>query len=203
MKFNSDIDIDFGDRNKVLDIIKHVPATQSLNPDIKRHPTGIYVTEIPVNPYTGLSNIDYIEAEQRGYVKLDLLNVWVYKYVKDENHLIELMKEPDWSLLGNKEFVTKLIHIGNHYEAICAMPEPIDSIPRLAMFLSLIRPGKKHLRGLRWSEIAKHIWITDKDSGYFFKKSHSCAYAHLVVVNMNLLSECYKKNGTYDLEHLD
>jgi DNA polymerase III alpha subunit len=68
------------------------------------------------------------------------------------------------------------------------LPEPINSIPRLAMFLALIRPGKKHLIGKTWKEIAETIWDKTEDS-YSFKKSHSLAYAHLVVVHMNLLNE--------------
>ena len=68
------------------------------------------------------------------------------------------------------------------------MPEPIDSIPRLAMFLAVIRPAKKHLIGLSWKEVAKTVWDKDSD-GYTFKKSHSISYAHLVAVHMNLLSE--------------
>jgi DNA polymerase III alpha subunit len=56
------------------------------------------------------------------------------------------------------------------------------------MFLAMIRPGKKHLIGLSWSEVSKTIW--DKDEGtYSFKKSHAVAYAHLVVVHMNLLTD--------------
>lgn len=66
------------------------------------------------------------------------------------------------------------------------MPEPIDSIPRLAMFLALIRPAKKHLIGKSWKEVAETIWDKGSD-GYSFKKSHAIAYAHLVVVHMNLL----------------
>jgi hypothetical protein len=68
------------------------------------------------------------------------------------------------------------------------MPEPVDSITRLAMFLAVIRPGKKHLIGERWSEIAKTVWDKGTD-GYIFKRSHSCAYSQLVVVHMNLLCE--------------
>ena len=66
------------------------------------------------------------------------------------------------------------------------MPEPINSIPRLAMFLAIIRPSKKHLIGLPWKEVAKTVWDKDSD-GYQFKKSHSIGYAHLVIVHMNLL----------------
>lgn len=188
MKFTSDIDIDFADRNKVLEHIKHVPAAMRNVSPIRKHATGIYVTDIPYDSVNNFANIDYAEAEKRGYVKLDFLNVHVYDQVRDEMHLIELMREPNWQKLQDKNFVEKLIHLGNHYSSIKRMPEPIDSIPRLAMFLAVIRPAKKHLIGLPWKEVAKTVWDKDPD-GYSFKKSHSLAYAHLVVVHMNLLEE--------------
>ena len=68
------------------------------------------------------------------------------------------------------------------------MPEPMNSIPRLAMFLSIIRPGKKHLIGLPWAEIAKTVWDKN-DDGYSFKKAHAVSYSMLVTVHMNLLEE--------------
>jgi hypothetical protein len=98
------------------------------------------------------------------------------------------MREPDWSVLKDKSLVDKLVHLSNHYSSIHQMPEPIDSIPRLAMFLALIRPSKKHMIGKPWLEVAKTIWDKDEDE-YSFKKSHAVAYAHLVVVHMNLLEE--------------
>jgi hypothetical protein len=70
---------------------------------------------------------------------------------------------------------------------ICNLPEPIDTIPRMAMFLAAIRPGKKHLIGQPWKDVAKTIW--DKVEGeYTFKKAHAVSYAHLVVVHMNLIN---------------
>lgn len=188
MKFNSDIDIDFGDREKILSLIEHIPAAmRKVNP-IRKHATGVYVTEIPYDPVNDMAAIDYAEAEDRGYLKLDFLNVHVYNQVRDETHLVELMREPNWSHLKNKDFVAKLIHLNNQYTTIRSMPESIDSLPRLAMFLAIIRPGKKHLIGKSWKEIAKTVW--DKDStGYTFKKSHAIAYAQLVAVHMNLLEE--------------
>jgi DNA polymerase III alpha subunit len=56
------------------------------------------------------------------------------------------------------------------------------------MFLALIRPAKRYLIGQSWSEVSKTIWDKNTD-GYSFKKSHAVAYAHLVVVHMNLLEE--------------
>jgi len=188
MKLNSDIDIDLADRNKILSIISHIPASMLNAKPIRKHSTGVYVTEIPYDPVNEMASIDYVEAEKRNYFKLDLLNVHIYNHVRDEKHLIELMREPNWEKLKDKNFVEKLIHLGNHYQSLVKMPEPVNSIPRLAMFLALIRPGKKHLIGLPWVEVAKTIWDRGTD-GYIFKKSHSCAYAHLVVVHMNLLEE--------------
>lgn len=188
MKFNSDIDIDFGDREKILSVIDYIPsAMRKVNP-IRKHATGIHVTDIPYDPVNDMASIDYAEAENRGYLKLDLLNVHVYNQVRDETHLIELMREPNWNNLKNKDFVEKLIHLGNQFFTLRSMPEPVNSIPRLAMFLALIRPGKKHLIGKSWKDISQSVW--DKDAtGYTFKKSHAIAYAHLVVVHINLLEE--------------
>lgn len=189
MKFNSDIDIDLGDRDKLLSLISHTKASIRKT-EIKKHNTGIYVTDIPYDPINDISALDYELAEERGYIKLDLLNVHVYNQIFDEKHLIELMREPNWNLLNNQQFVEQLIHLGNHYHSLQKMPEPVNSIPRLAMFLAIIRPGKKHLIGRTWKEVAETVW--EKDStGYVFKKSHSIAYAQLVVVHMNLL----EKNG--------
>lgn len=186
MRFNSDIDIDFGNRDSVLEHIQHIPAAMRNVTPIRKHATGVYVTDIPYDSMNDMANIDYTVAESRGYIKLDLLNVFVYSAIKDEQHLIEMMREPNWVKLYDKNFVEKLIHLSNHYSSIQKMPEPINSIPRLAMFLALLRPGKKHLIGLSWKEVSNTVWDKGSD-GYSFKKSHAIAYAQLVVVHMNLL----------------
>jgi hypothetical protein len=186
MKFNSDIDIDFGNRDSILEHIQHIPASmRNVNP-IRKHATGIYVTDIPYDSMNDMANIDYTIAEERGYIKLDLLNVFVYSAIKDEQHLIEMMREPNWVKLYDKNFVEKLIHLSNHYSSIQKMPEPINSITRLAMFLALLRPGKKHLIGESWRDVSNTVWDKGSD-GYSFKKSHALAYSQLVVVHMNLL----------------
>lgn len=188
MKFNSDIDIDFANRSDILQHIKHIDAHVKMDRKTRKHPTGIYVTKIPFDPINNWAALNYHEAENRGYIKLDLLNVWVYKYVKNEEHLKSLMIEPNWDNLHNSEYFSKLIHIGEHYDTMIKMPQPINSIPRMAMFLSVIRPAKRHLIGKSWEEVARTVWLRDTES-YAFKKSHSIAYAHLVVVNMNLIDE--------------
>ncbi len=190
MKFQSDIDIDFANRDQVLRVIRHVPASQIKDGKLVPHNTGIYVTSVPQDPFTGLASIDYETAEQRGYVKLDLLNVGVYQRVKDEQHLSQLMTAiPDWQRFNTDQmFFEQLIHVNNHWDLLHRMPEPVDSIPRLAMFLSVIRPAKRQLVGLTWKEVAGKVWQRPDDNSYYFKKSHAVAYAQLVVVNMNLIS---------------
>lgn len=189
MKFTSDIDIDFADRDQILQHIRCIPASIRRDTEARRHNTGVYVTQIPYDPVLGMAALDYNAAEERGYVKLDLLNVWLYKHVKSEQHLNQLMREPLWYKLKDREFFEQLIHLRNHYETQRSMPEPIDSIPRLAMFLSVIRPGKRNLIGRPWAEVAQTVWQPPEDGSYYFKQSHAIAYAHLVVVHMNLLEE--------------
>jgi len=188
MRIDSDVDIDTGDRDKILGLIKYIPASMRNVTPIRKHPSGVYITDIPYDPTYDMSSLDYKEAEDRGYFKLDLLNVHVYNLVRDEEHLINLMQEPDWSMLKNRKVVEQLIHLGNQYNTIRRMPEPIDSIPRLAMFLAVIRPAKRHLLNKSWKEINETVWDKD-DTGYHFKRSHSLAYAMLVVVHLNLLAE--------------
>lgn len=190
MKFSADIDIDFADRDAVLKLIKHVPAAMDRNGEWVKHNTGVYVNPIPADPFTSIANIDYQTAEAIGYIKLDLLNVNVYNQVRNEDHLNELMtKEPNWGLLNDRSFVERVIHIGNHYDIINRMPEPITSIPRMAMFIAIIRPAKRHLIGLPWKEVASTIWDKPTTDLYFFKKAHAVSYAQLVAVHMNLLTE--------------
>ena len=186
--FSSDIDIDFADRDQVLAVLDVTSASIIRNDKLSRHNTGVYATDIPVDPFSGSASLDYEAAEARGYMKLDLLNVHVYKQVKSEEHLIKLMQEPNWARLYDPAICAQLIHINNHYDTLLKMPEPVDSIPRLAMFLEVIRPGKRHLIGKSWKDVSATVW--DRVEGeYSFKKAHAIAYAQLVVVNLNLLCE--------------
>lgn len=189
MKFQGDVDIDFGDRSLILEHIKHVPASMREVSPIRKHSSGVHITDVPYDPVNDMAAIDYAKAEERGYFKLDLLNVHVYTHVRDEAHLKYLMREPNWDMLKDKETVEQLIHLGNHFYSIHRMPEPINSIPRLAMFLAVIRPAKKHLIGRFWKDVANDVWEKDTDGAYAFKRSHAVSYAHLVVVHMNLIKE--------------
>lgn len=190
MKLTSDIDIDFADRLKILQVIEHTQASQCRDNQLITHNTGVYVTMIPQDPLTGRASIDYEAAEDRGYIKLDFLNVNLYQQVRDEEHLEQLMHaEPDWQRFNTDQaFFEQLIHVNNHWTVLKRMPEPVDSIPRLAMFLAIIRPAKRHLIGETWKTVGETVWDKPTDDSYYFKKAHGVAYAHLVVINMNLLT---------------
>ena len=188
VKFKSDVDIDFADREQVIGLLDVTSASILRNGEMVRHNTGVYATDIPQDPFTSQASLDYDVAEDRGYVKLDFLNVNLYKQVRDEEHLIELMREPDWAKLYNPDFCAQLMHVNAHYDTLIKMPEAVNTIPRLAMFLAIIRPAKRHLVGKTWKEVAETVWDKPDDDTYYFKRSHSCAYANLVVVNMNLLN---------------
>ena len=92
-----DIDIDFADRDTVLKKLKHVPARLK----DRKHNTGVYFHRVPTDPFKGLCTLDHKAADDAGYFKLDMLNVSIYKDIKSEAHLKELMeREPIWELLS-------------------------------------------------------------------------------------------------------
>ena len=182
-----DIDIDFADRDIVLEKLKHRVAKLDTN---KKHNTGIYATEIPHNPVDNLATVDYKTAEERGYFKLDFLNVSIYKNIKDEAHLQQLMeKEPLWDLLTHEEFSKQLFHVGDHSH-ILQQTKP-QTVEQLAAVLAMIRPAKRHLIGRTWPDIMTEIWEKPTNGEYYFKKAHAVSYAMAVVVHMNLLCESY------------
>jgi hypothetical protein len=187
-KFASDVDIDFADREQIISLLDVTPASIVRDGGLVRHNTGVYATDIPIDPFTGQASLDHNAAEVRGYVKLDFLNVNLYKQVKSEQHLVELMKEPDWAKLYDPDVCAKLMHVNGHYDLLLQMPEPVDSIPRLAMFLAIIRPAKRNLAGKTWKEVAETVWEKPADDTYYFKKAHAISYSQLVVVNLNLLT---------------
>lgn len=187
-----DIDIDFADREVVLSKLQHRVA--KLDSD-KKHNTGIYVTEIPHNPVDNLSTIDHKAAEERGYFKLDFLNVSIYKDIRDEQHLTELMnKEPLWDLLEHDDFVKNVFHINSHADVLRTL-QP-KSIEQLAAVLAIIRPAKRHLLNEPWDKILKEVWIKPEDGSYYFKKAHAFSYAVACVVHINLI--CEKLSQAHD-----
>ena len=185
-----DIDIDFANRNDVLEKIQHRIARMNSE---KKHNSGVYVTECPHNPVDNISTLDYKTAEERGYFKLDFLNVSIYKDVKDETHLQELMeREPIWQLLEHKDFVDKVFHLSGH-DNLLKQLKP-TSVQQLAATLAIIRPAKRHLADKSWNEILNEVWVKPTNGEYYFKKAHAFSYAMAVVVHINLLCEQLNKS---------
>ncbi len=183
-----DVDIDFFDRDGVLKLFKHTPATIIKEDKTEKHKTGVYFHAVPEHPVTGHSSLDYKKAEDRGYFKIDCLNVSIYKNVKSEQELVELMiQEPDWDMLKDATVVDQLFHLNGHFNIVNKL-EP-KTIEQLAAVLAIIRPAKRGLMYKDWVDIMKEVWVKPTDGSYFFKKSHAVAYAQAIVVQMNLIAK--------------
>ena len=186
---SADIDLDFANRESILKLIDSVPARQLHQGQVRRHNSGVYVTDIPYDPVNQCAAIDYETAEARGYFKIDFLNMTVYNLVRSPEHYEQmLLQEPPWARLWTDlDWAKQLAHIGN-YTGLLQSMKP-DSIPRMAAFISIIRPGKAHLQNRTWVEVFESVWDGDDSKGYTFKKSHSISYAALVALHMNLLNQ--------------
>jgi hypothetical protein len=191
---SADIDIDLANRDQLLALIRHTPARQTVNDQARRHNSGVYVTNIPRDPVLGCAAIDYQEAESRGYFKIDLLNMSVYQLIQDQNHYNQLLaQEPPWSRLWqDSDWAAQLVHVGNYTELLKSM-QP-DSVPRMAAFISIIRPGKAHLQNQPWETVFESVWDGDDSRGFVFKHAHAIGYAALVSLHMNLLHTAHQGN---------
>mgnify|MGYP001594059541 CR=1 FL=1 len=179
-----DIDLDFADRQKALNLLHHVPARIKK----KKHNTGVYTHRVPVDPLNGYCTIDHKEADETGYFKLDILNVSIYKDIRDDEHLIQLMnKEPMWQLLEHKDFVDKVFHLSGH-DKLLQQLKP-TSVEQLAATLAIIRPAKRHLANQSWEKINQEVWLKPTSNEYYFKKAHAISYAVACVVHINLICD--------------
>ena len=183
-----DIDIDFVDRDAALKLFKHIPASRIDNDRLIKHNTGVYLHSVPMSAVEAVCSVPYDHADAEAYFKIDFLNVGIYKGIRDEIHLIQLMEtEPLWDLLQDEEFIQNLFHVNGH-GSILRQSKP-ESIEQLAAVLAMIRPAKRYLIGKDWTTVMTEVWTKPENDEYFFKKSHATAYAVAVVVQMNLICE--------------
>lgn len=181
-----DIDIDFVDRESALKLFNAIPASRIDDGKLVKHNTGVYLHDVPTDAVTALCSVPYNVAEDQGFFKIDFLNVGIYKGVRDEAHLIDLMnREPLWDLLQQDDFSDLLFHVNGHGDILRTMKP--KCIAELAAVIAMIRPGKRYLVGKDWTTIMNEVWA--KTDEYFFKKSHATAYAMAIVVQMNLICE--------------
>jgi Bacterial DNA polymerase III alpha subunit finger domain len=185
-----DVDLDFPtnfDPKTIFD--EAIPASMVKKGELTKHPCGHYFQTIPVDEETNLAAIPYEQAEELGYFKIDFLHLSVLDHFESKDEIRALLKiEPDWSLLLDREQVSKLFQIHRHYDLLQKV-EPA-SIQELADCIALIRPAKKHLiddyindrDGVR----ATSLYSKD-DEGYNFKRSHAIAYAMTIVLQLHLI----------------
>lgn len=186
MKKIGDIDIDVKphmDRGKYgTRAIQYIENDMTLKP----HPSGWYIDDVPVDPETGMSTMHFKDMEEAGFIKVDLISNTSYDLFKSKKEVLDsLNKEPDWSLLLDEGFVAKLPHVKDHVDLLRDV-QP-QSIMELADTLALIRPGKMHLIEDYLEDrerVRKRLYARPK-KGYYIKKSHAVAYAHMIVCVMN------------------
>lgn len=191
---SADIDIDMPDRQKVLNLIRYTSAQQGNG---HKHNSGIYVTDIPYDPIHDCAAIDYKTAEQRGYFKLDFLNMSVYSLIQSPEHYEQMLAAtPPWQRLWtDPTWSSQLVHVGNYCDLLKEMKP--DSIVRMAAFISIIRPGKAHLQRKPWNEVFASVWDGDASKGFVFKHSHAISYAALVALHMNLLDQSSQSDAIH------
>jgi hypothetical protein len=185
---SADIDLDLADRSQLIKLISCVPARQRHQGQIRRHNSGVYVSDVPYDPVNQCAAIDYEEAESRGYFKIDLLNMSVYQLINSPEHYEHVLtQDPPWTRLWNdSDWAKQLVHVGNYTDLLTSMRP--DSIPRMAAFISIIRPGKAHLQNRPWDEVFASVWDGDDRQGFVFKKAHAIGYSRLVALHMNLVN---------------
>lgn len=182
-----DIDIDVSDRITALYGHKCVAASLFQSGDLKRHPTGVYYQNVPVDPITGGASFPTGKGEDDiagslGYYKIDVLTNHAYDKVESPEHLNELLEKPiDWKLFLDKKIVKQLHQLGNQFEIVDAY-EP-KSIDDLACIIAVIRPAKRHLLGQPYEVLREEVWKKE-DDGYSFKKSHAYAYALSIIAQL-------------------
>jgi hypothetical protein len=185
-----DIDIDFKTTFNPDDVFNNIVHASILeNGKLQKHQAGVYFQNIPVDKETSLSAIPYDKSEDAGYTKIDLLHVSLLDKFASKAEIRRLIaKEPNWKLFQNKDIVSELFHIGNHFD-IVDMVKP-TSVLQLSDIMALIRPGKRHLlesyiNSPEDSRMELYTKVTPSD----MRKSHTIPYALLIVAQLNLMEE--------------
>lgn len=181
-----DIDIDVQPPFTPSNIFDVTIASNILSNEVKKHPVGVYFQNIP--SINKLSAIPYKEAEECGFIKIDFLHLNMLSYFQTKDEIREILKiEPQWSKLLDEDFVSKLFQISKHYNIVSAIAP--NSIQELADCIALIRPNKiKLLTKYIKNREKTRIELYKKQSNSDYRKSHAIAYAHVIVLQMNLLT---------------
>lgn len=197
-----DIDVDIVPGVKINSIIPEATAASTIkNGSLVKHPVGWYFQRVPRDEVSQLCAIPYDVAPSYGMFKIDFINLHILSKVESKDELRRLINtEPNWDMLLDDQVVTQLFHLGNHFDLVSqCRPKSIDEI---ADCLALIRPGKRELLSKYMDvkssdnpqdvrEFRSRLFAKDPTdpTKYTYKKSHAIAYAHVVVLQMHLLSQ--------------
>lgn len=186
-----DIDIDFRTNFDPLEYFPNaVRASMVDKNDLRKHPAGAYLQAMPKDEITGLAAIPYKQAEEIGYFKIDFLHLTLLDIFESKAEIRALIKkEPDWSLLEDREIVEKLFQIHRQFATVYTIKP--TSIQELADTIALIRPGKKFMTQLyvtNREEVRAELYKKPDDpTKYYFKRSHALAYALNIVLQLHLI----------------
>jgi hypothetical protein len=186
-----DIDIDLKtdfDPKKYFNII-HASINEDGN--LKKHLAGVYFQKIPIDLESNLAAIPYNKTEDLGYIKIDFLHLSLLNSFNNKEEIKKLLKlEPNWKLLEDKNIVSILFHIGNHFDIVNKIKP--KSVIQLSDILALIRPGKKHLLDeyIKNPDNTRQELYTKRINSDM-RKSHTIPYALLIILQMHLIE---KKN---------
>lgn len=186
-----DIDIDISpvDREFILDQLPCIEAMLIQEGQVKKHPVGVYFQNIPTDFDTGFSAIPYDQAAEYGYYKFDFLNLHLLKYFESHDEIKMLLdREPDWSLLENKENIEQLFHIKNYSEVVLKIAP--KSVEELADCIAIIRPGKMQYldRYCRDKDTVRELlYRKEGETKSTFRKSHAIAYSLNIILQLHLL----------------
>lgn len=187
-----DVDIEVRDRERVVQLFDHIPASLESHRRLVKHISGIYLQNIPIHPLSGVAAFHYEDAEELGFYKIDLLSAPTpYDGIESMDALRALMAAPiDWSWFLRVDFVQDLFHFHGMVNKELSMAEVVAyyapvSIIDLACLVAIKLPAKKYLIGEPWETIREKIWLREEDggSGRQFKKSHAVAYAMVVSID--------------------
>jgi len=184
-----DVDVDVTPGFDPRSVFAWTRASVSDGGVLKPHPCGYYPHEVPTNPLDGGCAVAYGEAEELGAFKIDFLTNHVYSHFSNREEIDELLRtEPNWDLLLVLENQPKIFHLSKHGDLIDRIKP--RSVEEVADIMALIRPGKRGLLALYEKDrgaARRLLYAQREDDAYAFKKSHSFAYALVVVLQLHLI----------------
>ncbi len=185
-----DIDIDFQTKFDPLNYFDTaIRSSMVKDGKLIKHPAGIYLQHIAIDPITSLAAIPYKDAEQLGYFKIDCLHLSLLDHFASKQEIQRLIAtEPDWELLESAVVVQKLFQLHQHYDIVDIIKP--RSVQELADMLALIRPSKRHLmddyiKDRKTTRIK--LYKKPTNGKYYFKKGHAIAYSLNIVLQLHLI----------------